>query len=171
MTLDVTDAPAADTAVTFDAPHTTPAIATHTPVAAAEIVLAPAAVAAEPPPVVVQAAEPAPVVAAAPTPAPAAVVYSSANSAPAPVDQIPDLAPTREAGGAPRARRPHAAAASEPLVFIETAAGKTQATDVQAGLAEIEPQRRSTPRPRRERVVANDPLEVVETKAESTPQA
>jgi hypothetical protein len=57
------------------------------------------------------------------------------------------------------------------LVFIETDAGKAAATNVQqATLAVIEPQRRTTPRPRRERVVTNEPLQVVETKPDAPPQ-
>lgn len=85
--------------------------------------------------------------------------------APAPfavVDQIGDIAPVRSA---PRERRRDGrhAVVSEPLVFIETDAGKTQSLAAQQGLAEFEPARRSTPRPRRERTIANEPLQFVET--------
>jgi hypothetical protein len=56
-------------------------------------------------------------------------------------------------------------------VFIETDAGKAQSTSVeQATLAVFEPQRRSTPRPRKDRAVVSEPLQVVETK-EVPPQA
>jgi ribonuclease E len=106
---------------------------------------------------------------AATAPAPAATVYSSATAPRAPVDQIPNVSPVRSQ---PRPRRERDTAGQEPLVFIETDAGKAAATSVQqATLAVIEPQRRSTPRPRRERTVVNEPLQVVETKAELPPQA
>ena len=115
------------------------------------------------------AAAVAPVSAPVADPAPAATVYSSATAPLAPVDQIPDVAPVRSQ---PRQRRDRDTTGQEPLVFIETAAGKAAATNVQqATLAVIEPHRRSTPRPRRERVVVNEPLQVVETKTEVPPQA
>ena len=97
-----------------------------------------------------------------------ATVYSTATAKLAPVDQIPDDEPVRPQN---RPRRERNAAQSEPLVFIETDSGKAQATAVQQqGLAEIEPQRRSAPRPRRGRSVANEPLQVVETKPDTPPQ-
>jgi len=99
----------------------------------------------------------------------AATVYSSASAKAAPVDQIGDAEPIRSQ---PRERRSSIASQAEPLVFIETDAGKTKATAVgQATLAEIEPERRATPRPRRIRNVANETLQVVETKADLPPQA
>ncbi len=103
---------------------------------------------------------------AASTPAPTTVFKSEPLlSAPtfAPVDQIPDVAPARTT---PRERRRNDAATTEPLVFIETDAGKTQATNVQQTLAEFEPQRRSAPRPRRQRNTTTEPLVFVETGAE-----
>ena len=98
-----------------------------------------------------------------------ATVYSSATAKLAPVDQIPDVEPVRPQN---RPRRERSATQAEPLVFIETDSGKAQATAVQQqALAEVEPQRRSTPRPRRERTVANEPLQVIETKPDTPPQA
>jgi hypothetical protein len=80
----------------------------------------------------------------------------------APIDQIGDSTPTRttsrrreRAGG----ERP----AAEPLVFIETAADKLQAVV----LVDEEAPRRRTPRPRKPRETANEPLLVVETKADA----
>ncbi|MFM7462314.1 MAG: hypothetical protein ACKO15_15905, partial [Burkholderiales bacterium] len=105
---------------------------------------------------------------AAPAPAPATTVYRSATAPIAPVDQIPDAAPVRSQ---PRQRRARDTVGQEPLVFIETDAGKAATNVQQATLAIIEPQRRSTPRPRRERVVVNEPLQVVETKTDVPPQA
>ena len=96
------------------------------------------------------------------------MVYSSATAPLAPVDQIPDVAAVR---GQPRPRRERNGAGQEPLVFIETDSGKANATAVQqATLAAIEPHRRSTPRPRRERTVVSEPLQVVETKPDVPPQ-
>ena len=96
-----------------------------------------------------------------------ATVYRSSTAPPAPVDEIQDAAALRSQ---PRARvsKQNLDAASEPLVFIETDAGKAHATPLgQATLAEIEPQRRSAPRVRRTREVAAEPLQVVETKSDS----
>jgi ribonuclease E len=147
--------------VVASAPAASAPVATPAPV-----MPAPVAVAAAVAPVAAPVTNtPAP----APTPAPSATVYSSATAPLAPVDQIPDVAPVRSQ---PRRRRERNATGQEPLVFIETAAGKAAATNVQqATLAVIEPQRRSTPRPRRERVVVNEPLQVVETKPDVPPQA
>lgn len=86
--------------------------------------------------------------------APAAVVSSFGT-----VDQIPDA--ERQASQQQR-RRPRASdanMASEPLVFIETAADKVQL----AVLVEDEAPRRSTPRPRKAKPVVNEPLVFVET--------
>lgn len=105
---------------------------------------------------------------AAPAPASAATVYSSVTAPIAPVDQIPDAAPVRSQA---RQRRARDTVRQEPLVFIETDADKAATNVQQATLAIIEPQRRSTPRPRRERVVVNEPLQVVETKIDVPPQA
>jgi ribonuclease E len=106
-----------------------------------------------------------------PTPAPAvtpaAFVEPVAFAAPAVVDQIGDVAPVRTT---PRPRRDRSAAAAEPLTFIETAAGSAQATPVQSSLAEFEPPRRQAPRPRRTRTVTNEPLQVVETAKDGSPQ-
>jgi ribonuclease E len=99
------------------------------------------------------------------SPAPT-TVYSSISAPLAPVDQIPDVAPVRSA---PRPRRERNAEADQSLVFIETAAGAAQATvPQQQALVEIEPARRNTPRPRRQRAVVNEPLQVVETKADGS---
>jgi hypothetical protein len=99
--------------------------------------------------------------------APAQVAAPAAPAAPtAPassfteVDQIGSTVAQRSA---PRERRRSTAATSEPLVFIETDAGKAQATPAQQTLAEFEPQRRNAPRPRRERRANNEQLEFVET--------
>lgn len=112
----------------------------------------------------------APVVAepVATAPIAASVVYSSASAPKAPVDEIPDTVPQRTTSPS-RERRRNTSAASDPLVFIETAAEKIQPAP--ATLAEFEPQRRSTPRPRRTRNVVSEPLVVVETKADSPPPA
>lgn len=74
------------------------------------------------------------------------------------VDQIPDIE-RQKASSRRRARESDANLASEPLVFIETAADKVQ----QAALTEEDAPRRSTPRPRKARPVANEPLVFVET--------
>jgi ribonuclease E len=109
-----------------------------------------------------------------PTPAPPAeaapsMVYRSSTATVAPVDQIPDVTP---APAQRRPRRDRSSMQSEPLVFIETDANKAQATLApQATLAVFEPQRRATPRPRKERVVVNEPLQVVETRQDNAPQA
>ncbi len=117
-------------------------------------------------PEIIATAAPAPMAMAAP------VVYSSISAPAAPVDQIPDTEPQRNSDNQARQRRSSKPVSIEPLTFIETVAGKTQATDVQQpALAEFEPQRRTTPRPRRERSVVNETLEVVETKPGSIPPA
>ena len=151
-----------------------------TPAAAPSVVSAPAAVPevqqpmvsaiAAPAVVATPSAPPAPMVSSPMTApaAPAATVYSSATAPLAPVDQIPDVAPVRSQ---PRRRRERNGATHEPLVFVETDAGKAATNVQQATLAIIEPQRRSTPRPRRERTVVNEPLQVVETKPDLPPQA
>ncbi|MFN8985054.1 MAG: Rne/Rng family ribonuclease [Burkholderiales bacterium] len=151
-----------------------------TPAAAPSVVSAPAAVPevqqpmvsaiAAPTVVATPSAPPAPMVSSPMTApaAPAATVYSSATAPLAPVDQIPDVAPVRSQ---PRRRRERNGATHEPLVFVETDAGKAATNVQQATLAIIEPQRRSTPRPRRERTVVNEPLQVVETKPDLPPQA
>ncbi len=153
-----TPTPAVAPAATIAAPIAAPVVAavvTPPSTTIAPVVTAPVAA---PVPVAVQAVVEA-----------AATVYRSSTAPPAPVDQIDDAAPVRTQ---PRERRSSNSAQSEPLVFIETDAGKTQATNVgQATLAEIEPQRRSTPRPRRSRDVVNEPLQVIETKADLPPQA
>ena len=98
------------------------------------------------------AAPPAPAPVAAP--APAAVVSTFVA-----IDQIPDA--ERQASQQQRRRPRHSDAnmASEPLVFIETAADKVQ----QAVLVEDEAPRRSAPRPRKAKPVVNEPLVFVET--------
>jgi hypothetical protein len=88
--------------------------------------------------------------------APATVAAAATFSS---IDQIPDAAP--EVPRQPR-RRPRAGegnVASEPLVFIETAAEKLQ----QVALSDEEAPRRSTPRPRKSRTAASEPLVFVET--------
>jgi ribonuclease E len=127
--------------------------------ARAEEVVAPAPVYAAPVAEVtkpVEAAPAEPVVEAAPfvAPAPAARPVTTFAS----VDQIPDAEPVRTE---PRERRKYSAAqaSSEPLVSIETSSDKVQP----AAVAD-EPARRSTPRPRRQRAVSNEPLVFVETK-------
>jgi ribonuclease E len=169
------DAPAAAVGAAEFATAAMPAPASAapsmTPAAAPSMVSAPTAVPEVQQPMVSAIAAPAPVVSSpvTATAAPAATVYSSATAPLAPVDQIPDVAPVRSQ---PRRRRERNGATHEPLVFIETDAGKAAATSVQqATLAVIEPQRRSTPRPRRERTVVNEPLQVVETKPDLPPQA
>jgi ribonuclease E len=147
-------------------PGLTSATAANAPVSA------PSAAPAMPAPVtasVAAAAAPVNTPAPAPKPAPSAMVYSSATAPLAPVDQIPDVAPVRSQ---PRPRRERNGAGQEPLVFIETDAGKAAATSVpQATLSVIEPQRRSAPRPRRARVVIDEPLQAVETKTEGPPRS
>ena len=146
-----------------------PAPVVHSPVPVAPVVASPA------PAAVAEVAVSAPVVPPAPTPEPAlapqvavAAPVFVAPVAAAVVDQISDSSPTRTQ---PRERRRSDASAAEPLVFIETDAGKTQSTSVQQTLAEFEPQRRSAPRQRRERSVAIEPLQVIETKSDSSPSA
>jgi ribonuclease E len=167
---DLALSPAANDAAPFVA-HATPTLS-----AAPAVVAQPAAAPVSQPtaaPVTAETTAPQPVAVAVAEPVVApTTVYRSSTAAPAPVDEIGDATPIRNQ---PRERRRNtsaASAASEPLVFIETDAGKAQATNVShATLAEIEPQRRNTPRPRRERNVANEPLQVVETKSDSPPQA
>jgi ribonuclease E len=111
---------------------------------------------------------PAPVPAPVPAPAYTTNTYGSIApvvSAPVAVDEIGDTTTKRTE---PRARRRSTAESAEPLTFIETDAGKAQSTPVQATLAELEPQRRIAPRPRRERKVADEPLQFVETKEDSS---
>ena len=80
----------------------------------------------------------------------------------APVDQISDATPVRSA---PRPRRDaDRSHIQEPLVFIETAADK-----VAQVVAEPEPVRPRTPRPRRAREMANEPLVFVETATSAAP--
>jgi ribonuclease E len=165
---DLALAPVAHESAPFVA-HETPAVSTAL-MSAAPVVVAQPAITPVAVPTAAPVSAPQPVAAAEPV---AATVYRSSTAAPAPVDEISDAAPSRNQ---PRERRRNTSAttaASEPLVFIETDAGKAQATNVeqQATLAEIEPQRRSAPRPRRERNVASEPLQVIETKSDSPPQA
>ncbi len=162
-----------------DAAHMAPA--THAAPVASSMdapapIFAPAPVVAEAPraAAVMQAVEPAPAVepvsapatsapAAAPM-APAAPVVAQPQLSFGTVDQIPDA--ERQAARTSR-RRPNAGDANmggEPLVFIETAADKVQ----QAVLAEEEAPRRSTPRPRKSRPTAAEPLVFVETGNAST---
>ena len=157
----------------------TSALESSPPKVAAAVVTPPVATPAEVP-LAVTTSAPAPIAAAAtpapaPIPAPAAVapavVYRSATAAPAPVDQIPDAEPQRASSEQSSRRRRNTHAATEPLVFIETAMAKVQSSDSQPALAEIEPQRRSTPRPRRQQNVVSEPLQVVETKSDSPPAA
>jgi hypothetical protein len=129
------------------------------------------------PPAHEQAATPAPtresVLEAAPNVAPAQAASAPVISAtrietPAStiVDQIDTGMPPRERSGSRRRPRDNAQPqASEPLVFIETAPEKAQ----QMVLAEEEPQRRRTPRPRKQREQVNEPLIVVETQPGQTP--
>jgi hypothetical protein len=84
-----------------------------------------------------------------------------------PVDQIPDLSPAR---AAPRQRKRYGEEKStaEPLVFIETQPEKVQAIVIPV---EEEAPRRRTPRPRKPRDAASEPLVFVETQrpTDSTP--
>ncbi len=152
--------------------------ATHVEAAPAPVQATPAPVAETPvPPPAIAAAEPAPLyVTPAPVPAPVVDVAAPAAApvaiapvyvapvAYAPVDQISDAEPAtpRE----PRRRARSTEAASEPLVFIETAADKVQ-TFVQP--VEEEAPRQRTPRPRRQRDTATEPLVFVETKPGDQP--
>jgi len=114
-------------------------------------------------PVIAERAESLPV--PQPVPAPQPVVAMQAIELPGAglpaVDQIPDESATRQSS---RARRKYSTAeiVSEPLVFIETSPDKIQ--PVAAVEEEVLPRR--TPRARRERKLQNEPLIIVETKAE-----
>ena len=78
-----------------------------------------------------------------------------------PVDQIPDAEPIRTAPR-PRKNTDAGAAGNEPLVAVETRG------DAAPPVLELpEPARRSTPRPRRQHIVANEPLVFVETRPEN----
>jgi hypothetical protein len=143
---------------------------TQAPVAAPVHFDAPAVV--TPPTAPTHAPEPAfDVPVAAPAYVAPAVSAASAAKAAAPVafvpiDQIGDVTP--EAPRQPR-RRPRTGdinVASEPLVFIETAADKIQ--NVVIPVEEDTPQRR-TPRPRRVRDAIAEPLVFVETKPGDQP--
>lgn len=94
-----------------------------------------------------------------PTPAPAQQSFG-APPAMMPVDEIADAGPIRSA---PRQRKQSDGngIASEPLVAVET-----RNESVQPVLEIPEPARRSTPRPRRQRTVANEPLVFVETQTQ-----
>ena len=78
------------------------------------------------------------------------------------VDQIDDATSIRSTPR-PARRRNRDAAASEPLVFIETVAASASLMAVAAPADEAAPRRR-TPRPRGSRVTASEPLQFVETK-------
>jgi ribonuclease E len=75
------------------------------------------------------------------------------------IDQIPDPAPDMARTARRRPRVQDANLAHEPLVYVETAPDKVQ----QVVSTEDEAPRRSTPRPRRVRSVAEEPLVFVET--------
>jgi ribonuclease E len=122
--------------VLFDTPAPAPVVAT------------PADVDAAPQPSAAPLAQP------SPAPAPFREAVSFAR-----VDQIPDATASEPRTPRRRARGTDANLASEPLVFIETAADKVQ----QVVLAEEEAPRRSTPRPRKARTTASEPLVFVET--------
>jgi len=134
------------------------------PVMAAEV----ADIAPAPAPVVRDTPPPLPVTAAEPVvtppPLPAAASSKSFGAAISVgiVDQIPDAAPARSE---PRQRRRNVAeAGSEPLQAIETKG------DVQpVALVIEEPVRRSTPRPRRQRQTSSEPLVFVETQPGDQP--
>ncbi len=124
-------------------------------------------------PAIAEAAAPAPMPAPvhAPVPvemvAPAAAPQFTPAPVPAPsfspIDQIPDIAPERS-GSRRRERSGNANQTAEPLVFIETAAGKVQ--NVVA--VEDEASHRRVPRPRKPRETFNEPLVVVETKTDAS---
>ena len=78
---------------------------------------------------------------------------------PASIDQLPDTQSTRTPG-LTRRKYSEAQSVTEPLVFIETAPDKIAPVAV----AEEEAPRRRNPRARRERLIPNEPLIVVETK-------
>jgi hypothetical protein len=130
---------------------------------------------AVPPPLPVQATEVAATAAPAPaqvevetvdTPTPASVAQSFGSAlAGAMIDQIPDAAPLRTE---PRLRRKYTTSdvSSEPLMAVET-----RTDTVPPVLTQPEPVRRSTPRPRRQQAVSNEPLVFVETqKQDKQPQ-
>ncbi|MDX2218715.1 MAG: Rne/Rng family ribonuclease [Burkholderiales bacterium] len=99
------------------------------------------------------------VVAIAAAPAPSAAQSFGSTLTGAQIDQIPDAGPLRTT---PRPRKKYAGGpdtASEPLVSVETR-GDTAAPALQVL---PEPVRRTTPRPRRQTIVSNEPLVFVET--------
>ncbi len=99
----------------------------------------------------------------APEAPPALVFGSVAAPVAAAVDQIGDTVPARSA---PRPRREaDRSQIQEPLVFIETASDKV----AQVLVAEPEPVRPRTPRPRRARETTNEPLVFVETASNAAP--
>ncbi len=116
-----------------------------------------------------QAVAPAPVLAPepvvqymAPAPQPASVIEPAPPPVapqPASINQLPDVQPTRSPG-LTRRKYSEAPSVTEPLVFIETAPDKIATVAV----AEEEAPRRRQPRARRERLIPNEPLIVVETK-------
>ncbi|MBL8522405.1 MAG: Rne/Rng family ribonuclease [Betaproteobacteria bacterium] len=142
---------------------TTPVQTAPTPIAAEAPVATPTpAPVVEPTPPYVTPA-PAPVAEApAPVAAPAPVYVAPAVFTP--VDQIGDAEPA--APREPRRRTRSTEAASEPLVFIETAADKVQTF---AQPVEEEAPRQRTPRPRRQRDTATEQLVFVETKPGDQP--
>jgi ribonuclease E len=127
-------------------PAPTPSAVTVAEVPAPAVIATPAAPPAEVAPVATPVVKAAPVVIAA-------------------IDQIPDVAPVRSQPR-PRNRPTSVAQASEPLVFIETQAEKIASVQ----MVEEEAPRRRTPRPRKAREVVNEPLIVVETKADGSGQ-
>ena len=138
-----------------------PAVVTAEPVRMAEVT-------APQPVEVVAAPMPAPVPVAQPAAAPLPVPVASVAAAPVfvAVDQIGETEPAVPREPRRRARNTEGAAASEPLVFIETAAEKLQ--NVVMPVEEEAPRRR-TPRARKPRDMATEPLVFVETKPGDQP--
>jgi ribonuclease E len=152
--------------VTTEAPRA-PAVVEHEP-APAQVIAQPMAA-----PVFEPAPTPAPVYVEPPRQSPQPVAAAAAPmQAAAPVDEIDSAAPQRETSRR-RPRPTQAGAASESLVFIETAPDKVQPIAV----AQEEPQTSRgprAPRPRKPRDQVTEPLVFVETGAtsgEQPPQA
>ncbi|MEO8103266.1 MAG: Rne/Rng family ribonuclease [Betaproteobacteria bacterium] len=115
--------------------------------------------------------ETAPAPVSTPTDTPAFMpVFAPAVQAPigmAQVDQIVDEKPTAPRQPRRRSRNTDSGTEAAPLVFIETATEKLQS--VTATMVEEETQHRRTPRPRKPRDTATEPLVFVETQPGSTP--
>jgi len=151
---DVVEAPAAAIV------ESSPAVITPEPVRMAEV--------AAPQPVeVVAAPAPAPVPVAVPAPQPVAVAPVATAPVFVAVDQIGESEPAVPREPRRRARNTDGGAASEPLVFIETAAEKLQ--NVVMPVEEEAPRRRA-PRARKPRDMATEPLVFVETKPGDQPE-